>query len=722
MTSFQGSATVEQFNQQLDTSEERARNQALATAEKNVNRQLDAQLRGIKGSGKDLQSLIELTKTGQKYLFDKQKDINQQKIYEGLALSYDYGQTEAEKQTYELQKQEVEDLHITSHKMAGAAIDEGTPELASSLRKLSPKDKFRKYGYQVGIARQAADSYEDWMEDQLNNNDTFQVQMPDGRTITPSEANDEVDKFYVMNQLRTHLFFKEFNVAEVDKRILINEAFPSMQKADGRIKKNIRSHYIEQEDFINTEDLKQEFLQTKDFNNLLQTWSTFPDGNGNKLGMKGAHAKAWSFIEEGVKTGVITKGDLNNILDQQPTHGKGKTYREMYKIRAAALESQASSFLVREMQAEKAERVAYTNEVLEKVEQLELEKEQKGEYLIEAQLEYIYDKYKQDPNIDLDHLQAGLNKIWTREDQDVEEIKKNLDKLRLQPQLGGRGYLVSSDLKGLPLSIQTEYSQKVKDDVPLATASLPDIEGTMKDDITSFVNTAMNLSGTSKGTGNDKWNRAYDFAKSDYIAVFQDSIRKGLSSIDARANAYVHVRDKFGIPAAGQEIEGKQYLDGVYFTTPIKPVDTTTPQTNLYNAISAINEDPTIIDNGLIPGSEEAFKQLQENLEKGIKTIPYFYKSLASDYKEANVRMDAWHLADRQLKANGVTQGLGDKPPVEEELSKPEMEEINRILKYKPTPNSGPQALGMLEDIEQPQEVSYFNRTPDVLLPGLLTA
>ena len=84
--------------------------------------------------------------------------------------------------------------------------------------------------------------------------------------------------------------------------------------------------------------------------------------------------------------------------------------------------------------------------------------------------------------------------------------------------------------------------------------------------------------------------------------------------------------------------------------------------------------------------------------------------------------MDAWHLADRQLKANGVTQGLGDKPPVEEELSKPEMEEINRILKYKPTPNSGPQALGMLEDIEQPQEVSYFNRTPDVLLPGLLTA
>jgi len=712
MTSFQGSATVEQFRQQLDTSEEQARNQALATAESNVNRQLDAQLRGIKGSGKDLQSLIELTKTGQKYLFDKQKDINQQKIYEGLALSYDYGQTEAEKQTYELQKQEVEDLHLASHKMAGAAIDEGTPELASSLRKLSPKDKFRKYGYQVGIARKAADSYEDWMQDQLNSNDTFQVQMPDGRTITPSEANDEVDKFYVMNQLRTHLFFKEFDIAEVDKRILINEAFPSMQKADGRIKKRLRSHYIEQEDFINTEDLKQEFLQTKDFNNLLQTWSTFRDGNGSSLGMKGAHAKAWSFIEEGVRTGVITKGDLNNILDQQPTHGNGKTYREMYKIRAAALESQADSFLVREMQAEKAEKAAYTDEILGRLKQSVVEKAQAGEAFSEQELKVLVDEARKDPNVDIDRLITGVNKTLTEEDKDILDIEKALNKTRAE-----RGYLTEADLVGLPVDVILKYRPQVIDDKPLADNALSAKRQEGENLVRALTNTATGLSGQPEGSRGYRWQFAYNKAMKDYDAVFKTEMIKHGDSTVAHNNAIVHVRDAFGIPEAGEELD-KTYTQGRYFTEGFKEIDMSEEIINIRNARDSIIKDPQIIDTAIIPGSEIALKQLTESVEKGLNVIPSFYYTVTSSYPG----LDPRDLADKQLKVSGVAKGLGDKPPVEEELSKPEMEEINRILKYKPTPNSGPQALGMLEDIEQPQEVSYFNRTPDVLLPGLLTA
>jgi len=713
MTSFQGSATVEQFSQQLDTSEEQARNKALATVEKNVNRQLDAQLKGIEGSGKNLQSLLDLTKTGKKYLFDKQKDINQQKIYEGLALSYDYGQTEEEKQTYELNKQEVEDLHLASHKLAGAAIDEGTPELSNSLRKLSPKDKFRKYGYQIGIARQAADGYEDWMEDQLNNNDTFQVQMPDGRTITPSEANDEVDKFYVMNQLRTHLFFKEFNVAEVDKRILVNEAFPSMQKADGRIKKNIRSHYIQQEAAEATQDLKEEFLQTKDLNTLLQTWSTIRGEDGKRLQMKGAHAKAWPYLEEAVKTGVISKAELNTMLDQQPTHGNGKTYREMYKVRAAKLEDQADAFIVSEMQAKKAERVANANTILDNLNKESAEKLKAGEAFNDQELKVLVDEARKDPNIDIDTLITGVNKILTEEDQDAEKIKKNLDELRSP---GSRGYLTEADLEGLPTAIQNEYRSAVAEDKPKADNALAGTRQTAQKLIRGLTNTATKFSG-QEGSQGFAWQRAYDRALRDYDAVFNTQMTKGASASEAHENAIVHVRDTFGIPEAGVELD-QTYTQGRYFTEGYKAIDISEQTTNIRNARTAINEDPQIIDTAIIPGSEDSLKLLTESVEKGLNVIPQFYHTVAESYPT----LSGWDLADKQLKASGVEKGLGDKPPVEEVLTEEDMKDIKRRLNYKNTPNSGPQALGMLEDIEQPQEVSYFNRTPDVLLPGLLTA
>ena len=280
-----------------------------------------------------------------------------------------------------------------------------------------------------------------------------------------------------------------------------------------------------------------------------------------------------------------------------------------------------------------------------------------------------------------------------------------------------RGYLTEADLVGLPVDVILKYRPQVIEDKPLADNALSAKRQEGENLIRGLTNTATGFSGQPEGSRGYRWQLAYSKAMKDYDAVFKTEMIKHGDSTVAHNNAIVHVRDTFGIPEAGGELD-KTYTQGRYFTEGFKVIDMSEEIINIRNARDSINKDPQIIDTAIIPGSETALKQLTESVEKGLNVIPSFYYTVADSYP----RLDARDLADKQLKASGVAKGLGDKPPVEEELSKPEMEEINRILKYKPTPNSGPQALGMLEDIEQPQEVSYFNRTPDVLLPGLLTA
>ena len=71
-----------------------------------------------------------------------------------------------------------------------------------------------------------------------------------------------------------------------------------------------------------------------------------------------------------------------------------------------------------------------------------------------------------------------------------------------------------------------------------------------------------------------------------------------------------------------------------------------------------------------------------------------------------------------QLKASGHP-GLNPNPVVEELDNLPE---LKRYFYYRLTPNRVQQNIGKTEDINNPQEISYFNRNQDVLLPGLSIA
>ena len=127
-----------------------------------------------------------------------------------------------------------------------------------------------------------------------------------------------------------------------------------------------------------------------------------------------------------------------------------------------------------------------------------------------------------------------------------------------------------------------------------------------------------------------------------------------------------------------------------------------------------INADPRVIDTQVLAGSEEHLEVLKNNLEKGITTIPRYYKVVSDSYPE----LSDWELADKQLKASGHP-GL-EPNPIAEELNN--LPELKRYFYYRSTPKRVQQNIGKTEDINNPQEISYFNRNQDVLLPGLSTA
>ena len=127
-----------------------------------------------------------------------------------------------------------------------------------------------------------------------------------------------------------------------------------------------------------------------------------------------------------------------------------------------------------------------------------------------------------------------------------------------------------------------------------------------------------------------------------------------------------------------------------------------------------IVDNPDVIQSSVLLGSEEHLEVLKNNIEKGTNVIPSYYKVVADSFPN----LSYWELADKQLKASGH-KGLVPNPITEELNNLPE---LKRYFYYRSTPNRVQQNIGKTEDINNPQEISYFNRNQDVLLPGLSIA
>ena len=646
-----------------------------------------------------------------------QKEKKDKKDFaEGLNLAFTEGFSKDAVIDFENTEKQIKDADTSIHKTAAEYQKKGySQEVVDRIKAMSP---WKAYGYAQGLAQRAGEGYGLWLDEQLSNNDTLQVDLTaiGGRVVTPKTAQTNSEKAAVINELRKQ-YFAETGLAELNPILVNKYAFNAIRTYDGKIMAATRKQNRIEASILEQTEINQQFdndlisadedVQKNSLNNALLKLSTTVDDQDNKLGMSGAFDHVITHLKAKADAGELNNADIDKLLEQKPTHAGGQKYKDLSNFRTKLEE-------VKNYNTAAKNRIINAN-LKEKENEGKIIKgnfkeavKEKGQGVFtDAELQWYADEYNRVTG------NSGMPQFLTNYDT-VEDIIRQGEVEELERLRSRRKYLLESDLVGMSYQTRNKYLDRVRQDQPIAEASLKGVTTETDALIKSFVSTATGIAIGDKSKSSPDFNRIYMRASADFEKIYMDQVRAGVSIADAQNNAIVQVREKLKVPAAGEKINAKIQLKDIPYNAPFEKKDVSNEVYKVQMGRNQIDVDPRVIDTQVLEGSEEHLEVLKNNIEKGITTIPSYYKAVSASFPNLN----DWELADKQLKASGH-KGLNPNPITEELNNLPY---LKRSFYYRSTPNRVQQNIGKTEDINNPQEISYFNRNQDVLLPGLSIA
>tara|TARA_B100001250_G_scaffold26652_1_gene21986 strand:+ start:719 stop:2827 length:2109 start_codon:yes stop_codon:yes gene_type:complete len=685
-----------------DPSTDRTYNQLFT----NLDRKESQDLKAALSAGDGLKQLAAFSKTAGEAVVRGIEKKAKKDYAEGLALAYEQDAPQSSWDAYNEEKGKLKAADVEIEKYAAKQQKLGISQ--EVVHKIKNMSKWKAYGLATGLAKNASLDYADFLEGEFTTNDTLKVLLPDGREITPKTAKTNAEKAAVLSALRNQ-FFEDNSLTDINPMILGEHAFPTMKKVDSGIMAGVRKQNRIEEG-TNDRNTLYETLGDEDFNfndYLLSGQSTTGE-DGKAMGYAAFFDETIDKLKELADAGKLDDAWIDKILNQKPTHANGKKkYKDLdnYANRLIALKTYNSNAQSKIRSAIDANDQAAGWQIEKNFEKAELEKGQ--EVFTDEELEWWADEYS---SVTGDgEFPDFLKDYRTVDEAERAEEVKQLEKLR-----SDRGYLLESDLVGLSYQTKNKYLDRVQQDKPLAEASLKGVTQETDGLIQGFISTATNISIGESSKSSPTFNRIYMRAIADFEKVFMDQVRAGTPIAEAQNNAIVHVRDKLKVPAAGSNKSIKIQLNDLEYNAPFQKIDISEQVYKVNMGRDQIDVDPRVIDTQVLAGSEDHLEVLKNNIEKGITTIPSYYKAVSDSFP----KLTDWELADKQLKASGHP-GLDPNPVVEELNNLPE---LKRYFYYRLTPNRVQQNIGKTEDINNPQEISYFNRNQDVLLPGLSIA
>ena len=685
-----------------DPSTDRTYNQLFT----NLDRKESQDLKAALSAGDGLKQLAAFSKTAGEAVVRGIEKKAKKDYAEGLALAYEQDAPQSSWDAYNEEKGKLKAADVEIEKYAAKQQKLGISQ--EVVHKIKNMSKWKAYGLATGLAKNASLDYADFLEGEFTTNDTLKVLLPDGREITPKTAKTNAEKAAVLSALRNQ-FFEDNSLTDINPMILGEHAFPTMKKVDSGIMAGVRKQNRIEEG-TNDRNTLYETLGDEDFNfndYLLSGQSTTGE-DGKAMGYAAFFDETIDKLKELADAGKLDDAWIDKILNQKPTHANGKKkYKDLdnYANRLIALKTYNSNAQSKIRSAIDANDQAAGWQIEKNFEKAALEKGQ--EVFTDEELEWWADEYS---SVTGDgEFPDFLKDYRTVDEAERAEEVKQLEKLR-----SDRGYLLESDLVGLSYQTKNKYLDRVQQDKPLAEASLKGVTQETDGLIQGFISTATNISIGESSKSSPTFNRIYMRAIADFEKVFMDQVRAGTPIAEAQNNAIVHVRDKLKVPAAGSNKSIKIQLNDLEYNAPFQKIDISEQVYKVNMGRDQIDVDPRVIDTQVLAGSEDHLEVLKNNIEKGITTIPSYYKAVSDSFP----KLTDWELADKQLKASGHP-GLDPNPVVEELNNLPE---LKRYFYYRLTPNRVQQNIGKTEDINNPQEISYFNRNQDVLLPGLSIA
>ncbi len=322
---------------------------------------------------------------------------------------------------------------------------------------------------------------------------------------------------------------------------------------------------------------------------------------------------------------------------------------------------------------------------------------------------------------------------WLKDLVNTQE-RDDLDDQAYLNQLIAFGGITQNDVSGMSIATRKWAQPFIANTAKLQAAGGKTLLSASNKLIDGWTNKLYKTSFGKNDTASPEWILANEAAKADFNAILND-----LLAIDTPIDGAIQL--------ARKEVEANFKLDELTPLTVSKYAQRSTVSKEdfkeIRRAIKLGSRELTgkskeaqlaYLENTKLPGSESYLEQGRLYQKGIIDELPHYYKRLGNEH------LTGWDILDAQLKADGVKEGLGIRPPVEDALDAEELAHIRRKLRIKPTTNSIEQSKVDVQDVEKYSDLmnTFLNNyteeelekiklyslwnslSPEVTLPALL--
>jgi hypothetical protein len=249
-------------------------------------------------------------------------------------------------------KKDLEIAQAGGDALANQSMAAGEPfEVANLYKGLSG---IAKIYAKEEVARQGADSYFPWMQNQLQTNDSLVLRTKDGEEFTPNKTgNDPVKRAQAIRALDDQ-FYEQFGFLGINRVVLQDQAFEKMNAGRTKLIGEARFNFA-QEQSAATRETAMVMLRQGNYLGAVRALASTVDGEGRHIGYGGAHDEALKMMGEIDKAGLLEDTAYQAILNQ-PDVDSGKPVGKRWEVRFAQFEKDRAARARADWTADQADR------------------------------------------------------------------------------------------------------------------------------------------------------------------------------------------------------------------------------------------------------------------------------------------------------------------------------------------------------------------------------
>lgn len=663
----------------------------------NINNRQQQELNAIDSNLSNVvQPWVDLSKTASKIAFDEGKRGQKRAEVRGKMKVHELQQfTPEQYKELRTNEEKFSKAHSEINAEAVKLRKQGVRyNVIDEIRKMSPWEQF---GAAKEAAKLSGEMYGSWLENQLNNNETLEIDLTSegGRKFKLNEIESAAELKSALADLREDYYlFSGLN--EINPIIVDDNAWENIKKAEGALIKAKETDDRIKQGFVDTDKARVAFENGGKYVDYLNALAaTYDDkgkdrnyGDARKIAEKTLQALAddedFSFVD--------FKDLVDRIANEKAPHMK-KKYSEFDKKWISGLYNMNEDAWTEIENRKNKQRDQVYGSFENEWEDFAAENE-----ITEADKKDFNDQVLKATGRNADFLKD----YETRQDRSDDKARDDLRDLEFR-----RGYLTKEDLLPYSDTIRTEFSDQVK-----KGEDIRKFDDKYTEKIEKLIDTSINES-----QGLNWFNKGGDLEleMKDIMEADIESMTRDLLTQYSPRQAYEQIKDH--VRAKINTDDKNLYLEEAKraINTTFDKGTTREFRKDLSKAMNALAYNPSQYDKLVVVDKEhlDQAEKYRDTAQEG-DPVPQIYSMIAKEFPT----LEAFDIMNGQLKAAGLKPV--DKPQIEQDIDKAP-DNLLRTLRCQPTQTGLARCYVEVQRLKGEDENGYQMdwSNPEFLTPGI---